>query len=81
MDGNGMTKSQHVVPNRDGGWAVRKDGAYKASRVFPRQREALQYAREIARRDGAELYVHRGDGTISERDSYREDPAPPVAKR
>jgi hypothetical protein len=81
MDGNGMSNSQHVVPNRDGGWAVRRSGAFRASRVFPTQRDAVQYAREIARRDGAELYVHRGDGTIRNRDSYGADPIPSVAKR
>jgi Uncharacterized protein conserved in bacteria (DUF2188) len=82
MDGNGMSKSQqHVVPNRDGGWAVRRSGAYRASRVFPTQRDAVQYAREIARKEGAELYIHRGDGTIKDRDSYGADPMAPVTTR
>jgi hypothetical protein len=71
---------QHVVPNRDGGWAVRRSGASRASRVFPTQRDAVHYAREIARKEGAELYVHRGDGTIRDRDSYGVDPMPPVAR-
>ena len=38
------------------------------------------YAREIARKEGAELYVHRGDGTIRDRDSYGVNPMPSVAK-
>lgn len=76
-----MNKSQHVVPNRNGGWAVRRSGAFRASRVFPTQRDAVQYAREIARKEGAELYVHSGDGTIRNRNSYGADPMPPVTKR
>jgi hypothetical protein len=71
---------QHVVPSRDGGWAVRRSGASRASRLFPTQRDAVQYAREIARKEGAELYVHRGDGTIRDRDSYGVNPMPSVAK-
>ena len=68
-----MNKSQHVVQTRDGNWAVRKSGAARASRVFPTQADAVQYARDAARKEGAEMYVHRGDGTITDRDSYRTD--------
>jgi hypothetical protein len=71
-----MTKSQHVVPNRHGGWAVRRAGSSRASRVFRTQRDAVQYAKQIASREGAELYVHRGDGTIADRDSYAASPMP-----
>lgn len=68
-------KSMHVVPNPKGGWSVRQSGAERAARNFGTQAEAVRYGRELARRDRTEFYVHRQDGTIRERDSYRPDPA------
>ena len=40
MDEKGMNKSQHVVPNRDGGWAVRSSGLSGRAGCFNR-RETL----------------------------------------
>ena len=72
-------KGTHVVP-RDNGWAVRKEGASRASKIFTTQADAVKYARELAQKEKAELYVHRRDGTIRERDSYGNDPFPPKDK-
>ena len=69
--------SKHVVPNSKGGWSVRNSGAERASGVFRTQAEAVRHARDAARRDGTELYVHRDDGTIREKLSYSHDPLPP----
>ncbi|MEO8658264.1 MAG: DUF2188 domain-containing protein [Bryobacteraceae bacterium] len=72
-----MKKSQHVVPRTAGGWAVRQTGAARASKVFTNQQEAIKYAKEAAQKGGAELYIHRSDGTIRERSSYgNETPLP-----
>jgi hypothetical protein len=76
-----MTKDQHVVPNPRGGWSVRHTGATRATRVFDTQEDAVQYARDVAKRESAELYVHRRDGTIKQKDSYGSDPFPPGHKR
>lgn len=62
-------KSQHVVP-RDGKWAVRRTGAARVSRKFDTQREAIEAARDIARRQGTDLYIYGQDGRIRERNSY-----------
>lgn len=69
-------RDQHVVPH-DEGWAVRGAGSSRASSVHPTQREAIQAAREIARNQGTELFIHGRDGRIRERDSYGNDPFPP----
>lgn len=69
-------KGQHVVPN-GGRWAVRTAGAKRASKTFDTQQEAIESARDKARRDGSELYVHGRDGRIRERSSYGRDPYPP----
>lgn len=70
-------RSQHVVPSPRGGWAVRLTGATRASKTFDSQAAAIAYARDLARKDNGELYVHRKDGTIRSRDSYGSDPFPP----
>jgi len=67
----------HVVTNPGGGWSVRKSGATRASRNFETQREAITYARSSARHSHGELYIHRTDGRIRERNSYGPDPYPP----
>jgi uncharacterized protein YdaT len=77
-----MKKSdQHVVPNTSGGWAVRRSGAERASKVLDTQQEAVRYARTIAKKEHGELYVHGKDGTIRQRSSFGNDPHPPKDKR
>ena len=72
-----MTKrNQHVVP-RDERWAVQGAGADRATAVVDTQREAVERAREIARKQGTEVLIHGRDGRIRERDSYGNDPSPP----
>ncbi len=76
-----MTKSnQHVVP-KDGGWAVRKQGAARATKVFGTQTEAVAFARNVAKRNSGELFIHGADGTIRDRKSYGNDPCPPRDKK
>lgn len=74
-------KSQHVVPSPNGGWSVRKTGASRASKVFDTQSEAVGYGKALAKKEKSELYIHRRDGTIRQRDSYGSDPAPPKSKK
>lgn len=78
-----MTKkpSQHVVPNQQGSWSVRKSEASKATRVFEKKADAVDYGRSVAKKGGSELYIHKKDGTISEKRSYGNDPCPPKDKK
>ena len=69
-------KNQHVVPHGDD-WAVKGAGNAKATRVLGTQAEAIQLAREIARNQKSELFIHNESGQICERDSYGNDPYPP----
>ena len=75
-----VKNSQHVVP-KDGGWAVRRQGAVKFTKVFGTQNEAVQFARNVARKQSGELFIHKADGTIRDRKSYCNDPCPPQDKR
>lgn len=69
--------SHHVVPDPNGGWSVKKEGASRASKRFDQKRDAVTYAKNISKDQGSELVIHGQDGTIIEKDSYRNDPNPP----
>lgn len=69
-------KGQHVVPN-GGKWSVRKAGSSKVSGTYNTQKEAETVARERAKNQKTELYIHGRDGRIRERNSYGHDPHPP----
>ena len=69
-------RNQHVVPHAEG-WAVKPEGGKRPSSVHDTQQEAIDRAREIARNQESEIFIHRPDGRIRERDSYGNDPFPP----
>lgn len=69
-------RNQHVVPTTDG-WAVRRAGSPKATKVFGTQREAIERGREIARNQRSELLIHGRDGRIREKNTYGRDRNPP----
>lgn len=72
-----MTKRDiHVVPHEDG-WATKKEGAERAGHVTDTQAEAIEKARDQARRENVEVVIHRRDGSIRDSDSYGNDPYPP----
>jgi len=74
IEGNGMSgKNQHVVPHGDG-WAVRGAGNERVTSTHDTQAQAIERAREIARNQESELFIHRPDGRIRDRDSYGNDP-------
>jgi hypothetical protein len=72
-----MTKGKHVVPSPSGGWSVRTSGASRASKTFDTQAAAIKHGKALAKKEHTELYIHRSDGTIRERNSYGNDPHPP----
>lgn len=69
-------RNQHVVPHQEG-WAVKGEGAKRATEVFDRKADATARGREIARNQGSELLIHGSDGKIQSRDSHGHDPFPP----
>jgi hypothetical protein len=80
LEGKGkmMARKKNVwVTPHDDGWAVRREGSQRASRVTPTKQEAEKIGREIAKNEGLELIVQRQDGTIQSKDSYGNDPFPP----
>lgn len=71
-----MSKNQHVVPHKDG-WAVKGEGADRASSIHRTQSEAIERGREVAQNQRSELFIHGRDGRIRERDTHGNDPYPP----
>ena len=68
-------KSQHVVPN-GGNWSVRRTGSSRVANTYVTQQEAISVARERAKQQGTQLYIHGRDGRIRERESYDKDTMP-----
>ncbi len=67
-----------VSPREAGRWEVKREHASRATRLFDRKGEAVEFARALAERNGVELIIQRRDGTIQERSSYGNDPHPPA---
>ena len=74
-----MGKNQWVSP-RGENWGVHGEGNSRDTKLFPTQKEAIDYAREIAIRNKSELIIQRPDGRIRSKDSYGNDPCPPLDK-
>jgi hypothetical protein len=79
MDHTTLPKSQHVVPHGNN-WAVRGEHNSRLTSVHNTQADAIEAAREIARNQRSELFIHNRDGQIRQRDSYGNDPCPPRDK-
>ena len=71
-----MGKNQHVVPHNEK-WGVKGEGNQKITSIHNTQQEAIDVATSIARNQNSELFIHRPDGRIRERNSYGNDPFPP----
>ncbi|MEP0938189.1 MAG: DUF2188 domain-containing protein [Ekhidna sp.] len=74
-------KTRHVVPNSEGGWDSKKGGAERASKHFDTKKDAEKYSRDLSRKEGSELIIHKKDGKIHRADSHGGDPNPPKDKR
>ena len=60
-----MFQNKHITPHKDG-WAVKGEGANRASSVPPTQVEAIEL--------GCERFIHRRDCRIRARDTPGKDP-------
>ena len=70
-------KTHHVVPNRKGGWNVKRGGASRASSHHGTKQDAIDRGRAISRNQNTELRIHNRDGRIAGSDSHGGDPHPP----
>lgn len=70
-------KHIHVVKHPDGGWADRREGSDRVSGRYPTQGNAIDHARDVAKKEGGEVIIHDRGGKIRDKDSYGSDPFPP----
>ena len=70
-------EEHHIVPNKNGGWDVKRNGAERASVHTDTKQEAIDKGRAISRNQATELVIHNKDGKISNSDSHGNDPCPP----
>lgn len=67
----------HIVPNKNGGWDVKRNNTNRASVHTDTKKEAVDRCRVISRNQKTEMIIHNKDGKISNSDSHGNDPCPP----
>lgn len=71
-------KQIHVTFDKsDDTWDVKSAGSSKAYRSTDRKTDAVTIATQVAKNQGAELFIHGKDNEIQSRNSYGNDPFPP----
>ncbi len=58
------SKRAHVISRKDG-WAVKKEGASRASKIYQNKDSAVKGSEKL-RQQGHDVIVHRKDGTIQD---------------
>lgn len=56
------SKRVHVISKRDG-WAVKKEGAARASKIYETKESAIAGAEKVAKKS-YDVVIHKKDGTI-----------------
>lgn len=72
-----MSKPPIETQPHGDGWANKRQGASRVSKLFPTKAEAQAAARKTAIREGLEHVIKKRDGTIGRKHSYGNDPFPP----
>ena len=67
-----MSVRYNVIPSLVGTWRVKRFGANRATSVHPTQREAVDKARKLAKKNstGGDVVIHRVDGTVRSWTTY-----------
>ncbi|MGY5139521.1 DUF2188 domain-containing protein [Mycoplasmopsis gallinarum] len=60
----------HVTPKGDH-WQVKGAGNLKATKLFNTQKEAIEYANEIAKKREGSLLIHRTNGQVRDSKSFK----------
>jgi hypothetical protein len=64
------TNNQHVVPHEEG-WAVKGAANERYTAIYEHQDDAIERARDIAINYKSSVIIHRRDGSIRDRRSYK----------
>ena len=66
----------HVSQNIGGDWKVTQEGRTLSTHAT--QEQAIEYARSYAQFTKGEVVIHGRNGKIREKNSYGNDPFPPI---
>ena len=67
----------YVSPQKNG-WAIKREGAQRPTRVFPKKANAIEEAKKIAKtQTPSQLKIQKQDGTFQTEYTYGKDPYPP----
>lgn len=70
----GRTKI-HVTPRDQGDWAVKRANSDRASKVFEKKTDAIDYAKEKAKEEEkSQVIIHGKDKKIQTEHTYGKDP-------
>jgi hypothetical protein len=58
-----MEKTRMHIIKRDSGWALRKEGNLKATKIFGTKEDARQHSQSY-RKKGYDIIIHKKDGSI-----------------
>ena len=53
----------HITKHKDGGWQVKKEGAQRALKRFPTQKEAIEFAKNLEKTTDTGYIIHKADGS------------------
>ncbi len=60
-----MAGKYHISKRaEDGKWQVKKEKAEKALKLFDTQKEAIDYAKQVAGNQESSIVIHKEDGSI-----------------
>ena len=76
-----MGKNIHITHRANKTWAVIGEKDSKASSLHKTQGDAIEEGRKIAENNKSELVIHDRDNKIRDKDSYGNDPHPPIDKK
>ncbi|MEJ6401002.1 DUF2188 domain-containing protein [Nicoliella lavandulae] len=68
-----MGKNQWVVP-RGNQWAVKGAGNHRATKLFDKKQDAIDYGIDIAKNQNSEFISQKRNGQIDLKNSYGHDP-------
>lgn len=69
----------HVSQNKDEKsdhfkeWRIRKEGSNKTIKFFATQKEAIEYAEDLATKAGSSVVIHKVDGSIRKQDYTKKE--------
>lgn len=69
-----MSSKDYWTTKHENGWAVKREGAQRATSIHTNQADAWTEAKGRAKQNGGEAYLQNRQGQIRERNTYGYDP-------